>query len=176
MVEAANNLEDACHAAAEQGRPLPGLGSASNHPSMVPSAPSAAQALQQGPQGQPIYEEHGRQPMFGHEPMPTYGQPPMYGQQPPYDQAPIYGQQPTYGQQPMYGEQSMYGQQPMCGQQPMHGPTLLQSGGPRQGGMGDGAKVAMAAAGGLALGAGGMYLAEHFDDIRENFDDALDFF
>merc|ERR1712014_166415 len=84
----------------------------------------------------------------------------MYGQQPPYGQQPMYGQPPTYGQQPMYGQQPPLGHTAPA-------PNLLQQTGAHQGGMSTGAKVAMAAAGGLALGVGGMYLAENMDDVGD---------
>merc|ERR1711920_481356 len=79
----------------------------------------------------------------------------------------------------MYQQQSCNGQYqtPMSSQPPypyqqgFNGngmPTLLQQQDQNSGGgMSTGAKVAMAAAGGLAVGAGGMYLAEHMDDVGQ---------
>merc|ERR1712085_154809 len=92
----------------------------------------------------------------------------MYGQQPAYAQ-PAYGQQAVFGEPPMYGQPPMQGQQ--YSQYPPHGAAYEQhyaeSPRNRGGGMGSGAKVAMAAAGGLAVGAGGMYLAEHMGDVGQ---------
>merc|ERR1712066_716617 len=82
----------------------------------------------------------------------------------------MYGQQ----QQPMYGEQPMYGQQP-CSTFPEQAmnPTLLQQQHQNQGGgMSTGAKMGMAAAGGVALGAGAMYLGTHMDDVGDALGDA----
>jgi len=120
---------------------------------------------------QPAYAQpaYGQQAVFGEPPM--YGQPPMQGQQPMYGQQLMYGQQPLYEPQPYFGQQPqrMYGQQ--YSQYPPHGAAYEQhyaeSPRNRGGGMGSGAKVAMAAAGGLAVGAGGMYLAAHMDDVGQ---------
>merc|ERR1712187_51628 len=61
--------------------------------------------------------------------------------------------QPGDSQPPCYGQPAMYGQ-----------PTYYDE--PRRRhGMSNGAQVAMAAAGGLAVGAAGMYAVEHMDDI-----------
>jgi len=58
-------------------------------------------------------------------------------------------------QQPVYGQQQfMYGQQNQGG------------------GMSTGAKMGMAAAGGVALGAGAMYLGTHMDDVGDALGDA----
>merc|ERR1712048_1339624 len=72
----------------------------------------------------------------------------------------------------MYGEQPMYGQQPYSTfpEQPMN-PTLLQQQ-HQSGGMSTGAKMGMAAAGGVALGAGAMYLGTHMDDVGDALGDA----
>merc|ERR1712039_903508 len=75
-----------------------------------------------------------------------------YGQQPMYGQPPQYGQPTPYGQ-PMY-DQSMYGQHPVYHDEPGRRP-----------GMGNGAQIAMAAAGGLAVGTAGIYAVGHMDDI-----------
>merc|ERR1712060_640942 len=71
-----------------------------------------------------------------------------YGSQPVYEPG-----QPMYGQPPMYGQQPAYGQAPMYDEEDRH----------RQGF--SGGQVAMAAAGGLAVGAAGMYAAGHMDEI-----------
>merc|ERR1712151_594071 len=76
----------------------------------------------------------------------AYGRPPVYAQEPYYGQPPMYAQ-------PAYGNQYGYGGSPV----EEH----------NRGGMGTGAQLAMAAAGGLAVGAGGMYLAEHMDDVGQ---------
>mmetsp|Transcript_36972 Transcript_36972/g.100034 ORF Transcript_36972/g.100034 Transcript_36972/m.100034 type:complete len:125 (-) Transcript_36972:79-453(-) len=100
-----------------------------------------------------------------------HGQPPMHGQQPMHGQPPMYGQQPGYGQKPGYGYDS---QDPY--QQPYGAgnPTLLQSHEQQQhqGGMGTGAKMALGLAGGVAAGAGAMYVASHMDEVGEAFGDA----
>merc|ERR1711865_1295041 len=90
---------------------------------------------------------------------------PMYGQQPGYGQPePMYGQAPAYGQQ-MYGQPAAYGQpafgQPMYGGGPMYGRQQMYDEPNRGSGMSGGAQMAMAAAGGLAVGAAGMYAVEH---------------
>merc|ERR1712039_1130087 len=89
-------------------------------------------------------------------------EPPMYGRPPMYAQQQYYEQQPPMYAQPPYGYQHGYGENPNYFQQQEH----------NRGGMGAGAKVAMAAAGGLAVGAGGMYLAEHMDDVGQAFGSA----
>merc|ERR1712203_888933 len=87
--------------------------------------------------------------------------------------------QPMLGQQPPFFGQggNAYHQQQhslFCYQEEhVMNPTLLQQREQnRGGGMGNGAKVALAAAGGLAVGAGGMYLAEHMDDVGQAFGSA----
>merc|ERR1712048_1457032 len=74
----------------------------------------------------------------------------------------------------MYGEQPMYGQQPYSTfpEQPMN-PTLLQQQ-HQSGGMSTGAKMGMAAAGGVALGAGAMYLGTHMDDVGDALGGAVE--
>jgi len=124
---------------------------------------------------QPAYAQsaYGQQPMYGEQPM--YEQQPMQGRQPMYGHQHMYGQQPLYEPQPYFGQQPqpMYGQQPYgYSQYPPHGTAYEQDYAEsptrnRGGGMGSGAKVAMAAAGGLAVGAGGMYLAEHMGDVGQ---------
>jgi len=157
LLEAANRLEEASHAAEEEGRPLPGLQQSTLVGRPVPSAQSYHQ-------------------------LPAYGQQPLYGQQPPFEQAGPYGQPGPFGQPSAYCEQPMYGQAPAYGesagwgaQQPYHqqqpgigGPTLLQQQAQSQGGgMGTGAKVAMAAVGGICAGAGALYVADHMDEVGQ---------
>merc|ERR1719436_875679 len=107
-------------------------------------------------QPQPVYAQYGQQvqytqpmyvdqSMYAQQPVSMCGQQPMYGGQVMYDQQPPYwqGQQPMYAQ-PQYGYPHGYGESP----------TLLQQQEQNRAGMSTGAKVAMAAAGGLAVGAG----------------------
>merc|ERR550534_458180 len=138
------------------------------------------------PQAQPCYGQAGacaptasQPPMYG-EPYgaPPASEPPMYAA--PYG-APMYGAHPP-GAPPAYGQPGGYahpgyefasnpGMMPAPGpgyaqqQYPYAdaagGPTLLQQR-PCQGG-GTAGKMAMAAAGGAALGFGGMALATHAD-------------
>jgi len=194
LLEAANALEDAAHSAVEGGRPLPVASS--------PEAPASDDRYGGGrpPYDQPSgYEQPGSGQPYG---QPAYGQP-SYGQpdrqQPGYGQ-PAYGKQTGYGQ-PAYGQQPGYGQ-PAYGQQPGHfggsggdyyqqqqhqhqqqqqhqgagDPMLLGQQRPQtQGGGGGMGKLAMAAGGGLAAGAGGMFLASHLDEVGDAMGGAAGF-
>jgi len=172
LMAAANALEEAAHRSVECSWPLP-IAQPSDH--RYGQAHGHEQLGCGKPYGQPGYGEPGYgQPGYG---QPGYGQPgcgqPAYGQ-------PGYGQ-PAYGQQPEYG-QLAYGQQPghyggygddyqQQQYQAAHragNPTLLgQHRPPTQGAGGGMGKVAIAAAGGVAAGAGAMFVASHFDDVGD---------
>jgi len=149
LLQAAGRLEEAAHEAACEERPLPVIGVMANG-ERAPFQPS------------PYDEPFGAPPPgYCQQQGPGYGQP-GYGQ-------PGYGQQ-QYGQ-PYQQPGGQYGD----GYQP--GPTLLQQHGQNvsghPGGAGGGAgKMAMAAAGGVAAGVGGYYLASHLDDVGGAFGDA----
>jgi len=164
LLAAASRLEEASHAAEEEGRPLPGLqqGALAGRP-----APSA-QSYQQQP---PAY---GQRPLYS--PQPPFGQSGPCGQPGPFGQPAAYREQPMYGQAPASWEPAGWGaQQPYQQQQQpgMGGPTLLQQQAQSQGGgMGTGAKVAMAAVGGICAGAGALYVADHMDEVGQALDGA----
>eukprot|EP00437_Effrenium_voratum_P008309 CAMPEP_0181423006 /NCGR_PEP_ID=MMETSP1110-20121109/13905_1 /TAXON_ID=174948 /ORGANISM="Symbiodinium sp., Strain CCMP421" /LENGTH=165 /DNA_ID=CAMNT_0023546117 /DNA_START=55 /DNA_END=552 /DNA_ORIENTATION=- len=105
--------------------------------------------------------EYG-QPMYGQ----PYGQPayePSFGPgyaQPPYAQAPY--AQPPYAQPP-------YAQAPYAQPQPQYEGDYQS--GPSHA---SGARMAMAAAGGVALGAGTAFAVEHAGDIGRFAEDAVD--
>jgi len=148
LLDAARRLEEASHAAEAEGRPLPGLQTSAADGMPIPGGQGFEQQL-------------------------PFGQQKVYSPQPPYGQQLPFGQQAMYGQQPAYGEPYGYGAQQLY-QQPsaMGGPTLLEQQHHQSTGMGTGAKVAMAAAGGLALGAGAFYAGEHLDEIGQAMGDA----
>ena len=108
-------------------------------------------------EGQPgfVQPSYGR-PSYA---QPEYGQP-MYGQssygQPVYDYEPSFG----YAQPPIYPR--AYGQFEY--QSELSGPSER----------GNGAKMAMAAAGGLAVGAGTVFAVEHAGAIGRFAEDAVD--
>jgi len=197
LLEAANALEDAAHSAVEGGRPLPVASSPEAHasddrygggrqPYDQPSGyeqPGSGQPYGQPAYGQPSYGQLDRQqpgydqPAFGQQTgygQPAYGQQTCHGQ-PAHEQQPGYGQ-PAHGQQPGYygGSGDDYYQQQQQHQQQQQqyqdtgNPTLLGQQRPqKQGGGGGMGKLAMAAGGGLAAGAGGMFLASHLDDVGD---------
>merc|ERR1712137_1528726 len=129
-------------------------------PQAIYGRPTQRQPMQYA---QPMYYE---QPMYAQQPMAyepmviesqAYGRPPVYVQEPYYEQPPM-------GARPIYGNQ--YGYDGYAGS-----PDVYEQQERNRGGMGTGAQIAMAAAGGLAVGAGGMYLAEHMDDVEHFVED-----
>jgi len=121
--------------------------------------------LQQHTNGQ--WPSYGQQSSDGQQP--SYAQPPAYCQPAQYTQPPMYGQLPMHGHLQAHGSQTSMAFEQQ--QQRVGGPTLLQQQPQsQQGGMGSGAKMAMAAAGGLVIGAGGAYLAQNLDDVSDDFD------
>lgn len=185
ILKAAERLEGAAQEAEARGMPMPIPMPAANPagpvvvearpvhgqgPGGYGQDPVVVQARPVGMASPPYHRDdcHGQQPGYG---QPGYGQP-GYGQpgymQPGFEQ-PGYGQPSSYGQQPDYGNPS-YGQ-PGYGQPPYGqpgygygeaGPGVQQG---RTGGMSDGAKMALAAGGGVAAGLGAAYVATHLDDI-----------
>lgn len=165
LLGAAERLEEAAHAAADAGHPLPVIYSCvgrgpvqySGHMTHV-DEPSYGQAIQV-PNAPPMHSQalHG-QPGYSH---PAYAQ--SYGETP-YLQPPQGYDQQSYGEPPNQG----FG----------GGPTLLQQQAQNQGGgsgMGVGGKMALAAAGGVAAGVGGYYLATHMDDVGDAIGGAAGF-
>jgi len=183
LLEAANALEDAAHSAVEGGRPLPVASSPEAHasddrygggrqPYDQPSGyeqPGSGQPYGQPAYGQPSYGQPDRQ-------QPGYGQP-AYGQQPGYGQ-PAYGQQPGHfgGSGGDYYQQQQHQHQQQQQHQGAGDPMLLGQQRPQtQGGGGGMGKLAMAAGGGLAAGAGGMFLASHLDEVGDAMGGAAGF-
>jgi len=141
LMKAAERLEEAAHEAEEKGSPMP-----VPMPAMIPGAPVVV-AQPMGVAPSPYDPDHCHdQAGYG---QPGYGQPGYGYQQPGYGQ-PGYGQpgyeQPGHGGHPGYGE-------------PGYG---AQQGRPE--GMGDGTKMALAAAGGVAAGLGAAYLVSQLED------------
>jgi len=166
IMSAANRLEDAAHDAARRGEPMPCEGGAVS----LESYRQCDREEFRGPLG------------YG---QPGYGQP-GYGQ---LGQGPVGYGPPGHGQpmQPGYAYEGQLGQQGGSGayqQQPQQyegaGPTLLGQSQPSSQATGGGVgKMAMAAAGGVAVGAGAVLLATHMDDVGDavggGFEDVGDF-
>lgn len=150
FVEAAERLEEAAHAAAERGQPLPGLGRSDGY---IQGAQSFQQ--QQSPyvgMSGPLTGQHAQQQL------PPMGQPMLAQQQLPYGQA---AGNPYTSSQHVAQQQQTY-------------PTLLGQQQQPPGSTGGGKFGAVAAGvGGVAAGAlGGYMLAQHGSEVGSALGDA----
>lgn len=160
LLGAAERLEEAAHAAAEVGQPLPLIHRCAGAGAVQCVGPGGinGQALcGQAFYGQPGYAQQG------------FATQPGYATQQPYET--------PYEPHLAYGQQGGYGQPPFGQDYDGGRPTLLQQQAQNHGGggMGAGGKMAMAAAGGVAAGVGGYYLATHLDGVGDALGGAAEF-